>query len=293
MKKLRLFIIFLLAFCLSPAAYANMAPAKTPDIASSITFERNDAIAVLSEVLDITVKSPMASIVAAYRMKNTENESISVRSMFLSPNIERSGVKVKINSSDAPFTFERYSLYDSEIGTDDWKYVLLSPSQPEKDDERTIDAVNFTMDFEPYEEYEVIVSYEYCLGGFALNDIYGEIEYYLSPASLWKDFSGLTVNLHLEKGMPSITSSTLEFKKIGARTYQYVSDTLPEANLKIVISESWFQNIIRELRIPYRFLNLFILFLYISPYLLLAFAILYPTFLIVRKARRAKRIRRK
>lgn len=34
----------------------------------------------------------------------------------------------------------------------------------------------------------------------------------------------------LDKGMPVISSSDLEFKKIRTRTYQYVSDALPKEN---------------------------------------------------------------
>lgn len=35
------------------------------------------------------------------------------------------------------------------------------------------------------------------------------------------------------------------------RTYQYVSDTLPEEELYIVIDENWIQNIFSTLRSPY------------------------------------------
>ena len=87
-----------------------MAAPKEADIGSSITFEKNDAVSVLSEVLDITVDGSEADIVATYKMKNTTDESISTQSMFLSPNMENSGVKVVVNDKDTSFTVETYAL---------------------------------------------------------------------------------------------------------------------------------------------------------------------------------------
>ena len=59
--------------------------------------------------------------------------------------------------------------------------------------------------------------------------------------------------------MPIIKSSNLEFKKVGVRTYQYNSNTLPEGNLEIVIDENWYQNIFSTLRSPYLDMTLMIL----------------------------------
>lgn len=41
---------------------ANMGPPADPDVGSSITFERNDALAVTEEVLDIRVTGSTAEI---------------------------------------------------------------------------------------------------------------------------------------------------------------------------------------------------------------------------------------
>ena len=115
------------------------------------------------------------------------------------------------------------------------------------------------MDFAPNEEYDVIVSYRYRLGGYPdydFNAKRGEIEYYLAPAVMWKNFSNLTINLYLDKDMPVVTSSNLKFEKVGTRTYQYVSDILPNGNLEIVIDENWWQNIFSTLRSPYFFMSL-------------------------------------
>ncbi|MDD4323536.1 MAG: hypothetical protein PHR78_05695 [Eubacteriales bacterium] len=257
MKKISLIITFVLIFTLSTPrlAYANMAAPAIADIGSAITFEKNDTISVLSEVLDITVDGPEADIVATYKMKNTTGESIFTQSMFLSPNIDKSGVRVIVNDKDTAFEVESYVLYyDSKIKTDDWQYVLSDGEVASSNDEQTVDTINFQMDFAPYEQYDVVVSYRYSLGGYPDYDFNvksGEIEYYLAPAAMWKDFGGITINLYLDKDMPVISSSNIEFKKIDTRTYQYVSDTLPEENLEIVVDENWFQNIFSTLRSPY------------------------------------------
>jgi hypothetical protein len=257
MRKVSVIFAFVLIFALSTpqVAYANMAAPENADIGSSITFEKNDTISVVSEVLDITVEGPEAKIVSTYKMKNTTDEIISTQSMFLSPNIANSGVKVIVNDKDTSFAVESYVLhYDTTIKTDGWKYVLTDGQIESLNEEQTVDTITFEMDFAPNEEYDVIVSYRYRLGGYpdyAFNAKRGEIEYYLAPAAMWKDFSNLTINLYLDKDMPVLTSSNLKFEKLGTRTYQYISDTLPEENLEIVIDENWWQNIFSTLRSPY------------------------------------------
>ena len=99
-----------------------------------------------------------------------------------------------------------------------------------------------------------MVSYTYRLGGYPdldFNAKRGEIVYYLTPAAMWKDFRQLTINVYLDEDMPVITSSNLDFEKVGKRTYQHVSDTLPEEDLRITIDENWMQNISSTLRSPY------------------------------------------
>ena len=275
MRKVSVIFAFVLIFALSTpqVAYANMAAPENADIGSSITFEKNDTISVVSEVLDITVEGPEAKIVSTYKMKNTTDEIISTQSMFLSPNIANSGVKVIVNDKDTSFAVESYVLhYDTTIKTDGWKYVLTDGQIDNLNEEQTVDTITFEMDFAPNEEYDVIVSYRYRLGGYpdyAFNAKRGEIEYYLAPAAMWKDFSNLTINLYLDKDMPVLTSSNLKFEKLGTRTYQYVSDTLPEENLEIVIDENWWQNIFSTLRNPYLPMTIMMF----SPVILIALAV--------------------
>ena len=150
------------------------------------------------------------------------------------------------------------------------------------------DAVSFEMSFAPNEEYEVVVSYSYRLGGYPEYDFnakYGRIEYYLAPAAMWKDFGGLTINLNLDKDMPVISKSNLEFKKVGPRAYQYVSDTLPTENLQISIDENWYQNIFSTLRSPYLGFTLF-MFL---PFILIGLAVVVLIILILHRRKGKKR----
>ena len=262
-KKRRLIFMLALAVSLaaslaaSQAAYANMAAPAEADVGSSITFEKNDTIAVTSEVLDIAVKGVKAEITATYKMKNTSDEAVSTKTMFLSPNVEDSGITVTAAGKPAPFTVESHVLtYATEVKTNDWRYAVLSDDEAASagDSSQSVDSISFTMDFAPKEEYDVIVSYTYRLGGYpdyTFNAKYGRIEYYLAPAALWKDFEQLTVNLHLDKDMPVLKGSNLPFEKQGSRTYQYVSASLPEENLEITIDENWVQNIFSTLRSPY------------------------------------------
>ena len=147
MKKISLIsaLILVFAFSIPQVAYANMAAPKKADIGSSITFENNDAVSVLSEVLDITVDSSEADIVATYKMKNTTDKSISTQSMFLSPNIENSGVKVVVNDKDTSFTVETYALnYNTEIKTNDWQFVVLTDDKiASRNEEQTVDTIIF------------------------------------------------------------------------------------------------------------------------------------------------------
>lgn len=127
------------------------------------------------------------------------------------------------------------------------------------------------------------MSYDYQLGGYPTSNFNakkGVIEYYLAPAAMWKGFENLTINLTLDEDMPIISRSTLEFKKISDRTYQYVSNSLPETNLEIVIDENWIQNIFSTFRSPYLLMTIR-MFL---PYLLIVVVIIAViVFLIKRK----------
>ncbi len=289
MKKLNIIFAFIFLFTLfSPnIVYANMASPYESDISSDITFEKNDSIAVLYEVLDITIQGTKANINAIYTLKNTTNENITTSSMFLSPNIDNGNVSIVINNENIDFETESYILdYDTEIKTEDWQYIVLSQTTEEYNDKyseqygpyshKTIDTILFSMDFQPLEEYEVSVSYTYNLGGFPHyddNNKYGFIQYYLSPANMWESFGGITINLYLDKDMPIIKNSNIEFTKIDSRVYQYKSDTIPIQTLAITIDENWVQTIFSTLRNPYIIFLIILLLIFIITISLIIFTI--------------------
>ena len=281
-------------FLLLPAsqvAYANMAAPLEADVGSAITFERNDTIAVLSEVLDIRIHGAEADITASYRMQNTTDDTVSTPSMFLAPGMEDSSVTVSVSGAEVPFTAERYALsHQTEITADDWRYAVLTPEDAAAEPRgQKVDSVTFALEFAPREAHDVVVSYTYRLGGYPDYDFnvkYGLLEYYLTPAALWKEFQSLTINLYLDEGMPVLTSSSLPFEKVAPRTYQYVSDTLPDEDLRITVDENWFQNIFSTLRSPYLRMNLMMALVVLLPFLLIAGAVLAVLIWALRRRKR-------
>ncbi len=268
MKIFGILLAVVLAFAAPQTAYANMGAPAESDIASTITFEKNNEIAVLSETLDITVMGEKANIRAYYVMKNTAETAVKTPVMFVSPNIEENGTTVQVNGENIDYTSEHYYLSThTPIRIDDWKFKILTNNNPENREE--VDTVNFELSFEPGEEVSVMVSYTYSLGGYLEQQggsKYGFIEYYLTPANSWKDFENLTINLYLDETFPVIGESNLEFNKIAPRTYQYISDTLPEENLTVQIGESFFPSLITKITNPY-------LLILLQPVILLVLAV--------------------
>jgi len=284
--KAILLILLLAGFVL--LSLGNMAAPKEADIGSSITFEQNNKVAVLSEVLDITVSGSQAEIVATYKMKNITDEEVSTQAMFLSPNVDNGKTKVVVNNQEVTFSVQAHNLIYNDVTKNDWKYVVLNDYDPEKSNRR-IDAISFQMDFSPNEEFDVVVSYTYSLGGYPdynFSAKEGVIYYYLAPAAMWKDFGSITINLYLDKDMPIIKSSNLNFEKIDTRVYRYYSDTLPEENLRITIDENGWQNFFSTLRSPYLLLGLF----YASPFIAIIIIIIVIIIVVIRKKRKKKPI---
>lgn len=283
-KRITVFLLtILLALTAACPALANMAAPRPSDVGTSVTFEKNQDIAVTAETLDIRVEGAKARIRAEYTMKNTAGEQISTPAMFLCPDQEEGSVQVTVREEPVEFTVEEYALgYDSRVETKSWEYAVLSPDQLASPNEERVWAISFQLDFEPEEEYTVSVEYVYALGGYPEYDFDvkdGRIEYYLLPAAGWKDFGSLTINLYLDKDMPVIASSSLPFEKVGTRTYQYVSQGLPEEELSITIEENGFQKIFSTLRNPY--LRMMVLLL--APFVLVAAGVVLLVVLVRRK----------
>lgn len=286
--KILLMFIFVLIFLSPVVTSANMAAPKESDIGSVITFEKNDEISVISEVLNITVTGPKANIEAIYTMKNTTNDNVATKSMFLSPNIDSGGVKVLINDVNTSYEVKSYSLtYDTKIETDGWEYVVIPHEEELSPYDQTIDTISFEMSFMPLEKYDVQVSYTYELGGrptLKTSPKHGIIEYFLVPAAMWKDFSSLTINLYLDKDMPIIKKSNLDFEKIKKRVYQYKSDALPEENLRVVIDQNSWQKFFSTFRSPYFYFGLLLL----SPFIIGGIAIIILIIWLIKRKKRKK-----
>ena len=290
-RKLVALCPLLLLLLLTPKAHANMAAPANPDVGTAITFENNQELAVTSEVLDITVKGAKAEIVATYTMENTTDQQVVTSSMFLSPNVEAGNVTVLVDGQEVPVVVESYTLGDvTQIDTQDWQYVVLDGEAADVGQGQTVDTILFALEFEPHQQYDVVVSYIYRLGGYPDYDYNvkrGTSEYYLRPAALWKDFSNLTINLHLDEDMPVLQDSNLEFEKVAPRTYQYVSDTLPEENLRIEVDQSWWQELLGFFQNPY----LAVYVMYFVPVIVVVVACVGGVIWMVRRmARRNKRL---
>lgn len=270
-------------------ASANMAAPADPDVGSSITFERNDALAVTEEVLDIRVTGSTAEITATYSMVNSTDQPVSTPVMFLAPNTGDGGVEVMADGASVPCSTDQYVLnYPTRVRTEDWRYVVLTNSDTADGDGQKVDGISFQLDFGPGEACQVSVSYPYRLGGYPdynYNVKCGEIQYYLAPAAMWRDFQDLTINLYLDRDMPVLADSNLDFEKVGTRTYQYRSDTLPEGNLEIRVDQNRFQEAVGTLRSPYLILYL----IFFVPILLVIAAAIVAVVLLVRKKRRSGR----
>ena len=267
---------------------ANMAAPQDPDVGSSITFQRSDALAVTEEVLDITVTGSTAQITAAYTMTNITQEAVSTPVMFLAPNTGDGSVEVTLDGEALSWSVDQYALsFDSEVETEDWRYAVLTAGGERTFSEELVDAITFQLDFDPGETSEVKVSYPYRLGGYPdydWNAKRGVIYYYLTPAALWQDFQSLTINLYLDKDMPVIKDSSVPFEKVGTRTYQYTSDTLPQEDLSIFIDENVVQETIGFFRSPYTRM----LFAFLLPPVLVVVALIVVLIIVLKKVRKHK-----
>ena len=233
MKNKKIFLTFLVSIFVLMFTRSNMAPPAKESVASTITFEKNNEINVTEENLVIKFKEPFAYISVTYHMKNITDKDVKTPSMFLSPNIEECDkTTVKIDGTDVPFTTVSYEKYHhgDEVSKEGWKFVLKEANEASNQYD-LIDTINFDLDFKPYQEYDVEVSYTYLLGGYSTKDN-GYLYYYLTPASCWNGFKDLTIDLYLSENFPKMKSS-LDFIKIDKLHYQYKSEVLPSEDLEI------------------------------------------------------------
>ena len=233
MKKSNFLLISTLSLLFIGSVSCNMAAPKPTDIATSITFEKNNDISVSSEHISITIDDQVAHINAAYTMKNTKNEEITTPSMFISPNIENLSAEVSFNEIDLDYVKETYyATYDSELSENNWEFVILdAKNETNGYFDLSLDTIKFDLKFNPNEEAIVNVAYDYRLGGRPeRNDDYkyAELDYYIKPIGLWKDFDNLTIDLYLDDNLPIIKESNYEFNHVKDNHYQCVLNELPK-----------------------------------------------------------------
>ncbi len=290
MRKIKLLILMLisvLGIILSIPAYANMAAPRDDDLASGVSFEKNNDLRVISEELDIKIKGETADIKAIYNMKNIKNVAISSQAMFISPNISGNSARVLMNGMELSFKAKSYYIdHNTSSRIEEWKFVIENPGE-ESEYLDMVDTISFNMEFKPLEEAMIIVSYSYRLGGYPSLDFdskYGSLTYYLSPASMWEDYGGITINLELSSDMPVLEESSIKFEKVGKNKYQYKASSLPKEELKIRVNQNGWQKFISSFRSPYLMMN----FVVILPLILVALVAIAIIAIIIVSVRRRK-----
>lgn len=295
MRKIGISIILLLIFTfLIGIGYvdANMA-APMPDLyATTITFAKNEDIAVTSEVLDIRMENDLADITATYVMKNKQDYEVSTPSMFISPNISGSSISVVQDGNSLEYQTEIYSIsYLDGLDLEDWQFVILDKELDEYGFK--VQTINFDLDFKANEEAEIVVNYKYALGGYPSrtdNNKRGSLTYYLTPAAMWEDFDNLTINLYLDDNMPVLKSANLDFEKISSKHYRYESTSLPNENLEIEIGLNAWQKFIGYFNSPYLIMNLLMLLPFIIIGLIILVVVIVIVVYYVKKKKKSKKI---
>lgn len=278
MKKV-VIVISLLLFILitSPfIAKANMAAPEEDGVASTITFAKNEDIAVVREVLDIKITGIKANISAQYTMQNNKDYEVSTPTMFISPNFSEQSVGVMINGSLINYETKSYSCQNiNDIYVNGWEYVILE--KPNRYGTNNVQTINFDLDFKAKEEKLVTISYDYELGGRPdrIDQYkYASLTYYLAPAALWESFADLTINLYMDASLPIISESNVGFKKIDRNTYQYKDTTIPVNILEIKLEPTNWQKFIGFFKSPYLIMEIFIFLPFILIGLILIVAII-------------------
>lgn len=301
-KAISLALFFLLITAVSTVvydrepAYANSGPPVSPDLNSGIVFAKHDSIKIASEVLNIETQLGSAQISAHYQMVNISEENQSVYTVFLSH--QRNGSPRYANSdfynyivtkNDIPLETETeyYAYADFTDVVKNWADILTESNKitfenNEYDYKGYICAVSYTVDFLPGETLDLKVEYNCGMGHRYGNYRDYELIYYLSPAQYWQDFKDLTINLKLNEDTRVIKKSSIKFKKTAKMTYRYISETLPETELKIEVGRY-------RVNPPNAFV-LFYLILPITGSLLFISAILIPVIIVLKRKKRLRAI---
>ncbi len=282
-----LLITLILTLLIPSTAFANMAAPTDTDVASVLTFEKTKEVEVLSEVINFVVDDKLCHISATYTMKNKTDSDFSTKSMFISPNINGESGKVTIDKVSIATQKESFNLmHNTSVNASDWRFEVIE-GESLSHNEFVIDAITFEIDFAPHEEKEITVSYDYNLGGYPTyskaSSRYGKIQYFLSPANNWDNFSNLTINVHTNKMLPQIDETNIKFEKIAKNHYQFKSEEIPVDTLEIILRPNGIVAFFSMLSSPY-FLIMLI------PFAIIAILIAIPIIIIVHIRKRKKRL---
>ena len=248
-KQIKILLSLMLALLISinimpTVVYANSAEPTYNSLGTGIVFEPTEEIAVKSEVLDIVMSEETAKITATYKMVNLTDKVIDIESMFVTPQFDKESENftVKIDGTVVDYESKMFSMkWDTEIDKQDWEYIIVNGDDKYRDWYGGVQTVKYNMHFDANAEIEVMVSYDYRLGGYPTSQNYtGTFLYYLTPAKYWSDFTDLTINLTLSESHPKIDRSSVKFEKIDKLIYQYKADELPSEELEIRVGKSWY-----------------------------------------------------
>lgn len=260
--------------------FANMFAPEPNRQSTGIMFKEFNDVSVLSEHLTININynGTIANIAAKYKMKNLTDKSLSVETMFISPQAKKySQHKVFVNGKGVESQEEIYKMpvNSKDLAKNDWETILekgekidknLSEGEYDFYCENGLVAVKYNLPFEPKQTIDVGVYYSQPLGGypkahkFYVHKPYGTLDYYLTPAKYWNGFQDLTIDVFTNEPMAKIKSSSIEFEKVSDLHYQFKSNKLPNQELNIEFCDYTVNNVIREATSP-MFWQLFAAFL--------------------------------
>ncbi len=271
MKKFLLTMVCVFGL-LSQNVLANSGPIYTEgSTIYNIQMLEDSPISVESERLEFTLDEvdllrEEGRVKVEYHMKN--NSDISVDSQVIFPIIDSlynlAEKDVRIELDGAPLEYELYygevldefgeeleelnlnfeelrrgALYKYEIGEDLGSFNHFRPL-----------FYKYDLNLEP--NAEVVHTLEFPMRAFMNNKHTKQVRYtylyLLTPASYWKDFKNLEIEVNTSEGNPFIVESSIPFEELGERKYRAVLDELPEEDLKFVVCEVEAENIRYKVR---------------------------------------------
>ena len=243
MKKFLLTMVCVFGL-LSQNVLANSGPIYTEgSTIYNIQMLEDSPISVESERLEFTLDEvdllrEEGRVKVEYHMKN--NSDVSVDSQVIFPVIDSLYNLAELEELNLNFEeLRRGALYKYEIGEDLGSFNHFRPL-----------FYKYDLNLEP--NAEVVHTLEFPMRAFMNNKHTKQVRYtylyLLTPASYWKDFKNLEIEVNTSEGNPFIVESSIPFEELGERKYRAVLDKLPEEDLKFVVCEVEAENIRYKVR---------------------------------------------